>query len=100
MGTDRDTDKRQVEAIASIAYALRALGNADAATPMGAIEALGAAIIKSADRIASAIDEPANWYELPDAVSRLGHDMRESAELIRQGLLAIAEALRYRGMEE
>ena len=39
----------------SIAYALRALGNADAATPMGAIEALGKVIIETGEIIANAI---------------------------------------------
>ena len=35
--------------------ALRALGNADASTPMGAMEALGAAMIDGAEKIADAI---------------------------------------------
>ena len=39
--------------------ALRALGNADACTPMGAIEALGLAMKESAETIASAIESAA-----------------------------------------
>jgi hypothetical protein len=39
------------------ANALNRLGLADAATPMGAIEALGVMIKEGADRIASAIEE-------------------------------------------
>lgn len=39
-----------------IASALRSLGNADAETPMGAIEALGAVLLDAADNIANAID--------------------------------------------
>jgi hypothetical protein len=48
-----------VDALESVAnairYGLRGLGNADAATPMGALEAHGLAIRQSADQIASAI---------------------------------------------
>lgn len=38
-----------------IAHAIRMLGNADAATPLGAIEAHGAAIIKASENIGDAL---------------------------------------------
>lgn len=41
----------------SIARALRDLGNANASTPMGAIEAHGAAMLEAADRISAALTE-------------------------------------------
>lgn len=44
-------------ALQDIAYALRALGNADAATPMGAMEAHGKCVLDAADKIAAAIYE-------------------------------------------
>lgn len=54
-----------VDGLLSIARALNRLGNADASTPMGGLEALGKAILDSADRIANSIDG------LADAIS--GH---------------------------
>ncbi len=39
-----------------ISYGLKCLGNADAGTPMGAMEAHGKAIIAAGDKIAGAID--------------------------------------------
>lgn len=45
------------EALRGIASALRDLGNADASTPMGAIEALGAVIAEGLNSVASAISE-------------------------------------------
>jgi len=49
------------EAIDNIAHAIRyglmALGNADASTPMGALEAHGKCIQDAAERIAESIDE-------------------------------------------
>lgn len=53
-------DDSTVEAICSIANALHALGTANAASPMGAVEFLGVAVEKVADQIsmvASAISE-------------------------------------------
>jgi hypothetical protein len=41
--------------LADIAKALRALSNADASTPMGAIEAFGAVVEESADKLAGAL---------------------------------------------
>jgi outer membrane murein-binding lipoprotein Lpp len=43
-----------------VAGALKALGNGDAATPMGAIEAHGKCILDGADNIASAIRDLAS----------------------------------------
>jgi len=44
----------------AIARAIRDLGNADAATPMGAIEALGVVVKEGFQHIASAIEERNN----------------------------------------
>jgi len=41
--------------IYSIAQALNRLGNADAATPMGGLEALGAVILEGSKRVAEAL---------------------------------------------
>jgi hypothetical protein len=41
----------------AIARALNRLGNADASTPMGGLEAHGAAILEAADKIAGAIHD-------------------------------------------
>lgn len=45
-----------VDAVLSIGRAIDRLGNADAATPMGAIEALGKAIHDGSERIAQSLD--------------------------------------------
>jgi hypothetical protein len=46
-----------VEAQQEIAYQIKKLGNADAATPMGAIEAFGAHIGEKLDALAGAVSE-------------------------------------------
>lgn len=42
----------------AIGYAARHLGTNDAATPMGALEALGRSIMVASDRIADALERP------------------------------------------
>lgn len=44
-------------AILQLAYQVKSLGNGDAATPMGAIEALGKSIKESAEIIAASIGQ-------------------------------------------
>jgi len=51
---------QSVEALRAIANALRALGNAEASTPYGAIEALGMVISDAAKTIASSLDDLAH----------------------------------------
>lgn len=55
-----DDELSEMENVANglfaIARALHRLGNADASTPMGGLEALGAAQKEGAERIASALD--------------------------------------------
>ena len=46
-----------LELAGAVAYGLSQLGTADAATPMGALEALGVAITDAADTIALALSE-------------------------------------------
>jgi hypothetical protein len=53
-------DANIVDALAMIAQQLNYLGNADAATSMGALEAHGKAMMDSADRIASALEDVAD----------------------------------------
>ena len=48
------------DALDGIADALKWLGNGDASTPMGAIEAHGKAILDAADKIAASIDNLAD----------------------------------------
>jgi hypothetical protein len=55
-----ESDSTLADAICQVASAIVRLGNNNASTPMGAIEALGAAIIESADRISNSIDGLAN----------------------------------------
>ena len=49
-----------VDALYRVARALRALGNGDAATQMGGMEALGVAMRESADTIAGALNNLAD----------------------------------------
>ena len=64
------------DAIDGIARALRLLGNADAATPFGALEALGIALKDGLESIAAAIGEHSNSIDrLADAIgNREGGD--------------------------
>jgi hypothetical protein len=48
-----------VDAILKVAYQLKYLGNGDASTPMGAIEAHGKAILDAAQLIADGLSEVA-----------------------------------------
>ena len=52
-----------VDAVNRLARAIRDLGNAEAATPMGGMEALGKAMLDSAETIASAIGRLADAIE-------------------------------------
>lgn len=45
------------EAVSANARAIRLLGNADAATPMGGLEALGKVVVDASERLAGAISE-------------------------------------------
>ena len=58
-------------ALREVAYALRQLGNAGAATPMGAIEAFGLVVKDGLEGIASAISDHA------DAVRDLAQALKE-----------------------
>lgn len=53
-------DVNLTHAVADVAHALRLLGTADAATPMGALEAHGAAMIKASENIASGLHDIAD----------------------------------------
>lgn len=57
---EQDAQPNVVDALVSIARALTKLGNADASTPFGAIEALGKAILDSNERIANALGDVAD----------------------------------------
>lgn len=58
-----DMDENIVDAVNRLARAITNLGNADAATPMGGMEALGKSMTDAADRIASAIERLADAVE-------------------------------------
>ena len=65
--------KDESEALAAIARAIHWLGNADASTPMGGLEALGLTIKEGDERIAESIDSLAEAvYALAKAVARNG----------------------------
>lgn len=78
--TDGDTEMTMTKEIDTglhaIARALHLLGNADASTPMGGLEAHGAAILEAANRIAVALESVADAIELiadrPDSTTRKG----------------------------
>ncbi len=55
-----DGDVNLTHAVADVAHALRLLGNADASTPMGALEAHGAAMIEASENIASGLHDIAD----------------------------------------
>jgi|ERR1035437_9874478 uncharacterized protein Yka (UPF0111/DUF47 family) len=55
-----DEGRNIVDAMFAVSYQLKNLGNADAATPMGAIEALGKVIMESNSSIADAINNLAD----------------------------------------
>jgi hypothetical protein len=72
------TDENEVaNALQNIATQLKYLGNGDAATTMGAIEALGMQLEKSAEIIAAAI--PPSDY-IGDAISEGLHAIAEAIE--------------------
>jgi hypothetical protein len=55
MMEDIEIEKAIVDAGQSIARALDRLGNADAGTPMGGLEAHGAVLLEAAEKISSAL---------------------------------------------
>lgn len=61
-----------VDGLYSVARALHALGNGNAATHMGGMEALGKAVLDSSEQIASAMGG------IADAISDLADAIRES----------------------
>ena len=71
MELDEDEVDRLLSAFEGIARQLKNLGNADASTPMGAIEAHGKAVDDAAERLAGEIDEVAT--RLGDVAEALEH---------------------------
>lgn len=65
----------------SIAHAIHRLGNADAATPMGGLEGLGAAIIEAAEKQAAALDGVTE--EISEAADRQAAALDSVAEAIK-----------------
>lgn len=64
-----DADENIADAINRLARAVRDLGNADAATPMGGMEALGKAMDESAHTIARGLESlAASVDRLADAI--------------------------------
>jgi hypothetical protein len=59
LSTD-DGDVNLTRAVADAAHALRLLGNADASTPMGALEAHGKAMIEAAENISGGLHDIAD----------------------------------------
>ena len=69
-GKEMNEEMAVAEALAMVARAIHALGNADAATPMGGLEALGAVIKEGDERIVDAIGELASAVrEVADALT-------------------------------
>ena len=64
-------ERDEQDGLRAIAHALHRLGNADASTPMGGLEALGKVIKESNERIAEAIGD------LASAVHRLADNAEQ-----------------------
>lgn len=69
---------RVAEGLMAVASAIRALGNADAATPMGGLEAHGKVIEEAGDRIGEAAES------IAQAISDLASSMDNVARAIRE----------------
>jgi hypothetical protein len=50
-------DVNLTDAVADVAHALRLLGNADASTPMGALEAHGKAMLEASENISGGLHD-------------------------------------------
>ena len=70
-----EESRAESEAMDTIARAIRLLGNADAATPMGGLEALGAVIKEGDYNIAGAIESLAD--AIRDVAAALVREDRE-----------------------
>ena len=58
--TDDFSEINIADAVFDVARALRLLGNADASTPMGALEAHGAMVLEASENIAGGLDNIAD----------------------------------------
>ena len=65
-------EEELTDAIATLAYQVKMLGNAGASTPMGGMEALGRAILDAASTINGGL------VELAEAIDRLQFGQRSS----------------------
>ena len=74
-----------------IASALRLLGNADAGTPMGAVEAHGQAVLEAAEKIAMCSVTDDSVRDAGDDIATAG---REIADALRDVASAIRETQR------
>ena len=61
-----DDENDLAEAMQAVARAIRNLGNADAATPMGGLEALGKVLSESIDSLAASVSEVADAIRSQD----------------------------------
>ena len=88
------------EAAKIIADAIYRLGNADASTPMGGLEALGAAILEASER--SGLDEEQVIYLCGSldgqsrAIDSMASSIKQAGEDVGEGLRAIARTIEGR----
>ena len=61
----------------AIRYGLKYLGNTDAATPMGAIEAHGAAMLEAAEKIAGGL------HAIAEAINEIDHTLMAGNATVR-----------------
>ena len=64
LSTD-DGDRNLTHAVADVAHALQLLGNAGASTPMGALEAHGAAMLEASENISGGL------HDIADAIREI-----------------------------
>ncbi len=79
-------------AVKEVARALRDLGNADAATPMGAIEAHGVVVKEAAETSARAIE--AHGRAVGEAAETSARAVKEAAAIIADAISDLAAAIR------
>ncbi len=80
MKIDEEKIEEFIDGVHSIATALRNLGTADAATPMGAVEVLAKEVCEGTGRLASATE-------------MVAHSLAEGLQAVSEGLIAVASAI-------
>lgn len=70
------------EGLMDVARAIRLLGNADACTPMGGLEALGAVLLKGAEMISDSLDYLRAVNDVADGIGAVASSLDRIATLL------------------